>query len=226
MSKIEKNKTFRVEFEPSGTVIHVKSGTTVKEAANMADVNITNICGGTGVCGKCRVIVTDGVVDMKPNTFIDEDQFGKGHVLACLSKILSDVRIEIPGESCVLETPKLDESSSSGVESYPRIECSFPLNPLCRKESLALPLPSLEDNLSDLDRIKRELERIGCYPALNAEFHTILPLAGIIRENGFKTTVTLSYKDNAFEMARFEGGDRKEINYGMAVDIGTTTIFA
>jgi uncharacterized 2Fe-2S/4Fe-4S cluster protein (DUF4445 family) len=226
MTETGKNKSLRVTFEPSGTVISVTPGTTVKDAANMAGVNITNVCGGTGVCGKCEVIVTGGTVDMQPNTFIDDAGFAQGRALACLSKILTDVSIEIPGESCLDETPKLDEDSAAGTETYAKVECSYPYNPLCRKELLTLPPPSIEDNLSDLDRVKRELEKVGGYPALNAEFHTIHPLAGIIRDNGFETTVTLSYKDNAFEMVRFEGGDTAGINYGMAVDIGTTTIFA
>ncbi|MFC1490741.1 ASKHA domain-containing protein [Candidatus Latescibacterota bacterium] len=219
-------KSLRVKFKPSGTVISVNSGTTVKEAANMAGVNITNICGGTGVCGKCEVIISEGIVLMKPNEFINDEQFAQGRALACLSEILSDVIVEIPGESCVEETPKLDEDTAAGTESYSNVECSYPHNPLCRKESLTLPAPSLEDNLSDLDRIKRELGKDGGYPALNTEFKTIRPLAGILRDNDFKTTVTLSYKDNAFEMVRFEGVENSGINYGMAVDIGTTTIFA
>ncbi len=225
MPKTE-NTSLRVEFQPSGKIVTVATGTTVKDAANMAGVNIVNVCGGKGICGKCEVLVKGGLVVMKPNQFIDDEAFAKGRALACQSEILSDIVIVVPGESCSMETPKLGEDVASCPDSYSKIESSYPFNPLCRKVALELPPPDLGDNLSDLDRVRRELGKNSAYPALNTYHQAIRPLPGILRASGFTTTVTMSYKDNAFEMAWFERGDTSGINYGMAVDIGTTTIFA
>ena len=51
----------KVRFEPFGVTTEVEAGKTLLEAAIAAGVEIESICGGLGVCGKCRVIVSGGV---------------------------------------------------------------------------------------------------------------------------------------------------------------------
>ena len=226
MAKSHNDSFFSVEFEPSGSVVNVKPGTTIMEAANRAGIYINNICGGEGLCGKCAVIVLNGRVNMKSNTFLEKEQLEKGYVMACLTEVLSNLKVEIPEESRLEEKPKFQEDHADSLDTHDRLKSSYPHNPLCRKESLELPTPSLKDNLSDLDRIKRELKHIGRFPVMNIELKNIRSLSGILRNSDFKVTVTLSFKDSAFEMSRFEAGDTSGINYGIAVDVGTTTIMA
>jgi len=225
MEDMEK-KFFRVEFEPSGKVVNVKPGSTIMEAANRAGIYINSICGGKGLCGKCVVIVLDGRVNMKSNTFLEKEQLEKGYVMACLTEVLSDLKVEIPEESRLEEKPKFKKEQAGTLDIHGRLKSSYPHNPLCRKESLELPTPSIMDNLSDLDRIKHELEQTGRFHAISVELKNIRSLPGILRDSDFKVTVTLSLKENAFEMSRFEAGDTSDINYGIAVDVGTTTIMA
>ena len=55
--------TYTIHFLPAGRSVEVADGATISEAAQQADVFITNLCGGEGVCGKCRVQVTKGRAD-------------------------------------------------------------------------------------------------------------------------------------------------------------------
>ncbi|OQY45473.1 MAG: hypothetical protein B6240_08705 [Desulfobacteraceae bacterium 4572_87] len=74
-----------IRFLPADQSIQVADGTSIAAAAQQADVFITNLCGGEGVCGKCRVQVTKGRADAEEHAkgFFSQDQIMKGYVLAC-----------------------------------------------------------------------------------------------------------------------------------------------
>jgi uncharacterized 2Fe-2S/4Fe-4S cluster protein (DUF4445 family) len=55
-------ETYRITFMPDEKSVEVEAGTTIMEAAEKADIHINSLCGGEGVCGRCRVKVTDGKI--------------------------------------------------------------------------------------------------------------------------------------------------------------------
>ena len=225
-SRKNKEKLFRVEFEDTDHVGIVKSGSTIMKAARKAGVYINTICGGEGLCGKCRVTVREGRVSMKPNSFLNSDEIQEGYVIACLTKVLSNIRVKIPEESSLDKKPVFDEDRSSGLSIYRDIKKHYSLSPLCRKGYLELQRPSIHDHLSDLDRVKSEFDRTIRLPIMRVDFENIRLLPDILRRSDFKLTVTYAYKEGAFEMIQFEGGDTSGNNYGIAVDVGTTTVMA
>ena len=87
MENTEK-KLYHVKFMPDGQVGVIPSGSTLMDAAQNTGVYITSICGGKAQCGKCRVVVREGRVNMKPNSFIDKKEIKKGYVIACLTEVL------------------------------------------------------------------------------------------------------------------------------------------
>ncbi|HUT86687.1 MAG TPA: 2Fe-2S iron-sulfur cluster-binding protein, partial [Candidatus Heimdallarchaeota archaeon] len=77
----------RVTFLPSEESIEVESGTTLLDAAKQAGVFVASICGGDGICGKCRLVVQSGEVDASPTTLLSRQEIQAGYVLACQTKV-------------------------------------------------------------------------------------------------------------------------------------------
>ena len=78
-------KKFTVNFIPYNRSIEVEEGTTIAEAASLAEVFINNLCGGEGVCGQCRVQITNGEAEAETQAkaFFSKEELEKGYVLSC-----------------------------------------------------------------------------------------------------------------------------------------------
>ena len=74
---------YTVTFTPEGMSVEVDAGVTILDAANKAGVYVNSLCGGEGVCGKCRVIVREGEVQGESTEFLTRDEIRHGYVLAC-----------------------------------------------------------------------------------------------------------------------------------------------
>jgi len=219
--------TCRVRFLPDDVEVQVERGETILRAAELAGVYVNSICGGEGLCGKCRVIVREGEVRSRPTALLSREEIRRGYCLACLTEVLSDLVVEVPVESRLEGRPVLvgEEAVRFGRIS-PKL-VPYRHDPLSKKVFLELPPPSLEDNLSDLDRIYRELVKKGySYPVMQTGLFNLKRLAGLLREGDWKVTVTLGRRGGTVELVQFEPGDTSKDNYGVAVDIGTTTIAA
>ena len=217
----------RVRFLPDDVEVEVERGETILRAAERAGVYVNSICGGEGLCGKCRVIVKEGDVRSRPTALLSREEIRKGYCLACLTEVLSDLIVEVPVESRLEGRPVLvgEEAVRFGRIS-PKL-VPYKHDPLSKKVFLELPPPSLEDNLSDLDRIYRGLAGKGySYPVMQTGLFNLKRLARLLRESDWKVTVTLGRRGGTVELVQFEPGDTSRDNYGVAVDIGTTTIAA
>ena len=133
----------RVAFEPDGKTEYVLDGTTIYEATGKAGIIIKSECGGMGVCGSCVVNIIKGEYEQKGSErFLSEKQIGRGTVLACRTKIKSDMIVEIPISSRLYEQKILTEG----------LEKELKLSPNIRKLFIKVDTPTLEDQRSDLDR--------------------------------------------------------------------------
>ena len=210
-----------IRFLPADRSVHVADGTTIAEAAQQADVFITNLCGGEGVCGKCRVQVTKGRAHAEEHAkgFFSQDQIMKGYVLACQTRIHDDLEIIIPAES------RLDASKiMTGGESQATAELE--LNPLVKKFYLALAAPTMEDNVPDVERIARELRKELGWHTFDIPLDCLQDLSTKLRENDWKVTVTVARHGENYRILRIEPFDTAQSHYGLAVDVGTTTVVA
>jgi len=202
-------KRCRVTFEPEGKTVYVTAGTSIFEAAGEAGIIINSPCGGAGVCGNCRVAVIRGDFEQKGSErFITDKDLRKGMVLACRTKINSDMVIEIPLTSRLFEQKILTEG----------IEFQLKLSPNVRKVFIHVDEPSLEDQRSDLDRVWDALGLGNPGPKVAVDVLRRLPSK--LRKADYTTTVVL----NENEIIGIETGDKSERNYGVAFDIGTTTV--
>jgi len=112
-----------VLFMPDQQLATVEDGETLLTAAQRADVYINSICGGEGLCGKCRLILKRGQVESQPTALLTREEIQKGYVLVCQTRVHPDVVAEVPPESRLEGRPQLvKEEANCFVGVAPRRE--------------------------------------------------------------------------------------------------------
>ncbi len=225
----------KVTFLPDGKEVEAEAGITLMQAAEKAGVYINSLCGGKGVCGKCRVQVINGKVlaDKHSIGFLSKEELNEGFVLACQTKVTSDMEVVIPPESRLEEEQIMTQGA---VVNYSQPEKVFvaklpsdPLSlfePLVQKIYLELKEPSGEDNIADIDRIMRELKRRTEYQSFEISLPCLQGLAKKLRDNSWKVTATIARHGDLWRILQIEPGETSDQNYGLALDVGTTTVVA
>jgi len=215
---------FTVNFKGLSKTIKAPKGSDLLAAAIRAGLILNTACGGEGLCGKCRVIVKKGNIRDERSKFINDRDRKKGFVLACQTLIEGDLEVEVPKESLEVHEKIKHESEEFTKGIILKREDGFKFSPFVRKFYVELPPPTLDDNVSDLERIGRELKGSLDKVMLSAKLANVKHLSEVIRESDFKITVVVGYRDGELEMLTVEPGDTTKANYGFAFDIGTTTV--
>jgi len=235
---MKEKDTYTVSFfQPHPVKIEVHKGRDLLSAAVAAGVYINSSCGGDGVCGRCKVIIKKGEIKTEPSGRISMQEREKGYVLACQTTVHSDVKVEVPAESR-LDLDKISEqdakllrlkgmySQAVDVDKGKGVieEDLFTHSPLATKLYLKLPPPSLTDTVSDLERLYREIRKTRGIPIMQTGLTNIKRLGRLLRESDWEVTVLLGKRNGTVEIVSVEPGDTSERNYGIALDIGTTTV--
>lgn len=220
-----KNRKHLVIFQPSGRRGYIDEGKTIKEASVVLGVDIEGVCGERGICGKCKVRVEEGFFEkygiesskdhLSPmlqaeRKFFNLRQEQEGYRQACQARILGDVVVFVPEESRM----------GKQVIRKPAREIAIELNPAVRKYYVELAKATLDDTLGDQERLQAELSRKFGLPNLTFDYQVLLSLQEVVREGDWKVTVSV-WMDK--EVIKVEPG-RVEKGYGLAVDVGTTTL--
>jgi uncharacterized 2Fe-2S/4Fe-4S cluster protein (DUF4445 family) len=214
-----------ITFRPSGKSIDVPSNTELLDAARQAGVEIDAPCGGKGTCGKCRVRILAGHVDSSSSLgVLSADAVAAGHVLACRTRLGTEpLTVEVP-ETSGREGMRIaggDETALVRGELLPR---KWEYEPMAMKWLVRVPLPQLGDGLSDLDRLTRSIQHDwGPQPVL-PPLSVLRVLAHALRAEQGLVTITLIRSSDEIHLIRVEPGDQTVRHYGIAVDVGTTTI--
>jgi uncharacterized 2Fe-2S/4Fe-4S cluster protein (DUF4445 family) len=236
----------KVMFMPDQKEAEVDEGNTLFEAAEKAGVYINSLCGGEGVCGKCRVQVTKGNLKADENSiaFFTKDEIKKGYVLACQSIVSDNLEIVVPPESRLEEEQMMAESRLEGQKKWQEttpIAYSQPdwvavakrayepaslFEPLVTKVYLELPQPTSEDNTPDTGRIAMGLKKKLRYRSYEFPSGCLRDLSMKLRHSGWKVTVTVARHDEIGEISQIEEGNTADRDYGVAIDVGTTTVVA
>jgi uncharacterized 2Fe-2S/4Fe-4S cluster protein (DUF4445 family) len=226
---------YRITFLPDEKSVEVDAGTTLMEAAEKADIHINSLCGGEGVCGRCRVKLINGKAraDKHSISLLSKEEIMEGYVLACQTRVDSDMEVIIPAESRIEETQILlegapvdySEPENIHVHRVPADPLSL-FEPLVQKVFLKLKEPSPEDNISDMDRVIRELRKRTDHRSFEIALRCLQGLASKLRENRWEVTATIAKHGDIWRIQQIEPGDTTDRNYGLAIDVGTTTIVA
>jgi len=225
---MEKKKV-RITFQPSGKTVKVDKDTTLLEAGAQAGVYISSICGGDGICGKCRLIIKEGNIKANPTTLLSREEIQKGYVLACQTTAEGDLEVEVPAESrAEREKILVDKDAQRFRALYPqaREKVFFKYEPLVQKLYLELPKPTLQDNLADHLRLYREIRRKRKIPIMQSGLKVLRILPKMLQESKGKMTATIGMRGETTEVIQIEEGDTTEESYGLAVDVGTCTVVA
>jgi len=223
-----KKDKVKVTFLPEGEVVWIEKGATLLDAARKGGIYVNSICGGDGICGKCKVIVREGEVITRPTTLLKREEIKKGYVLACQAKVTQDVVVEVPPESRVEGKILIDKDAQRFRALYAPLkeQVFFRHYPLVQKLYLELPPPSLQDNICDHLRLYRGIRRKIEVPIMQTGLKVIRSLPYIVREYNWKVTATLGIRGGTVEVIQVEGGDTSDRNFAIAVDVGTSTVVA
>ena len=224
---------YTVTFLPDNKQVEVDSNSTLLAAAAGAGIIINSLCGGDGLCGECRlqVISGKGMADKNAIAFFSKDEIEHGFVLACRTKIEDNLVLLIPPKSRLEQEKILLEGTAIAYGDPEKLvlhrssrQPAFSFDPLVKKVYLELPVPTLEDNISDIDRITRELQKISSYEKYEISLPCLQNLTEKLRAHRWKVTVTFARHNSIGRILQIEGGDTSGKHYGLAVDVGTTTV--
>ncbi len=205
---VEHHEPVKVTFEPEGRAVSVLPGTALIEAAVRAGIVIETPCGGAGSCGKCRVEISRGAppAGEADRRHLSSDEIARGVRLACQTRVTGEMFVSVPVAARLFEHRILTNGQGRDV----------PLHPTVSKRHLTLTPPGLEDQRADEDRLLAALEEKKVHPGLEV----LREMPRILREKQFDVTVAVAEG----RVVALEAGDTTARNYGMAFDIGTTTV--
>lgn len=208
-----------VSFAPMELEVSVSDGTTVLDAGESVGADIEALCGGNGVCGTCMVRVEEGAEHLSPITdeerdVLDEKQLEKGYRLSCRTRVHGDLAVHVPPAS----------RSQGAIVMTEGRELEFGLDPAVQLYQLSFPAPTLEDHTADRERLLGALAENYDIDVDEADYLTLTDLPKALRQedpNGrFRCTGIV---DGERELLDVIPG-RSDVAYGLAVDIGTTTL--
>lgn len=198
-------------FQPDNKKCEIEREENLLSGAEKAGVLIDGSCGGAGICGKCKIRVISGTVSPlteKEKEILSEEELKKGYRLACLTYPVDDLVLELPGT----------HKGSSRKKDMAALPEGFEPEPLITKIHRKVKRPSMKDQRSDFDRIEDtfEIHNRKIDRELLGRIHGVLDekrgdVTGVFREN---------------RLIALEAGDTEDFSYGMAFDIGTTTVVA
>ena len=226
--KESKKKKCTVRFEPSGLKIEVPAGTVLLEAAHKVGVYLTSICGGDGYCGKCKIIIDEGEFQSRPTTLLTPDETRENVVLACQTKVLSDMTVTVP-KFHTLETSQIlmDADAHRFSELAAEVRAGvFGFAPLVRKICVEMSPPTVHDNTADHERLYLAIREQIDAPVMQTGFRILQKLSKLLVEANYKVAVTIGQRGGTTEVIEVEVGKRCETNLAVAIDLGTTTVVA
>ncbi len=216
-----------VVFTPSGRRGRFPVGTMVLQAARSLGVDIDSVCGGRGICGRCQVTQAVGEfakhgVRSRPENlsefsaveqeYCSTQPMDEGMRLSCSTQVLGDVVIDVPSASQLHRQVVRKEAEAHDIQ----------LNPVVRLHFVEVQQPDMHDPSGDLRRLEDALEFEWRLTDLKCDVLVLHRLQQALREGDWKVTVAVHGGNQI--IAVWPGF--REHTYGIAIDVGSTTIAA
>ena len=211
----------RVTFLPNNENIEIANGDSLWETILKAGIRPNSICGGKGICGRCKVLLKEGITEptVQETELLSPEEIKKGIRLACQTRLYNNCTVEILPEN---RTGLQDIFPLNRVDNAKDFKSSFWLDANVEKIFLTVDKPSLLDQRSDWGRIKealvRKKEKNLNYLQIPLPLLKKLPV--LLREADFIVTVVICNG----KITALEKGDTADKVFGMAFDLGTTTV--
>ena len=220
--------THRIVFTPSGKRGDFADGTSVLEAARQLGVDVDSVCGGRGICGRCQILVAEGdfakhgiqsaeshltewnAVEARYTS--KRGELGPHRRLGCQAQLCGDVVIDVPPESQVHRQVVRKKAETRAIT----------LEPVVRLYFVEVAEPDIDSPSSDFTRLIEALKTQWNIDAGMPDLAVLRGLQKTLRKGEWKVTVAVRKGHDI--VAIYPG--LIETAYGVAVDIGSTTIAA
>jgi len=216
-----------VVFTPSGKRGRFPLGTPLLQAARSLGVDVDSVCGGRALCGRCQVLVMEGdfpkhgvssqAANLSPlsaaeQSFSRRRPLPAGHRLSCSAQIQGNLVVDVPASSQVHR-----QVVRKAAEARP-----ITLDPLVHLHYVEVREPDMHDPSGDLQRLLEALHREWEFGPLRCDLAVLQSLQAALRKGQWKVTVAVHAGS---QLIGVWPGFHDRI-YGLAVDVGSTTIAA
>ncbi|MFK7754662.1 MAG: ASKHA domain-containing protein [Sedimentitalea sp.] len=217
-----------VIFTPSGKRGHFAKGTPILTAARQLGVDLDSVCGGRGICSKCQItpgygefskhglsVQSDALSDWNS---VEERYKSKrglidGRRLGCQAQVMGDVVIDVPAESQVHKQVVRKRAEARDIT----------LNPSVKLFYVEVEEPDMHDPSGDLERLRAALKTQWHLDDVQIDLSMLTQLQPILRKGSFKVTCAIHFEEKPRIMQVWRGLYEGRI-YGLAIDLGSTTI--
>ncbi len=212
--ELKQMHTVKVHTDEDVREFKVEHGKNVLEFLRENFIEITTPCGGKGICGKCKTKIKGSLSEPteKEKKLLGNAALDMGYRLACYNKVDADMELFVDNFS--------NNSANIfilGIENNIK-----EIDPIVQKIYIEMPEPSITDQRSDVKRIIDSLE-------INAGLNSLKILKMLpetVRKYKYKITPIIVFNEKNKEIIGIEPGNSSNKLYGIAVDVGTTTIAA
>ena len=222
-----------VIFTPSGKRGHFPVGTPVLTAARQLGVDLDSVCGGRGICSKCQITPSYGEFS-KHGVTVAEDALTEwnkveqrykdkrglldGRRLGCQAQVQGDVIIDVPPESQVHRQVVRKRAEARDIT----------MNPSTRLFYVEVEEPDMHKPSGDMERLIEALENQWQLKGVKTDLHILQSLQPALRKGQWKATVAVHLGDESHppKIMHIWPGYYEGTVYGLAVDLGSTTIAA
>jgi uncharacterized 2Fe-2S/4Fe-4S cluster protein (DUF4445 family) len=222
-----KTDPIRVLFTPSGKRGEFARGTNLLAAARQLGVDLDSVCGGRGICGRCKVRIHQGAsatqglesaldhlspLSDPERRYAERRSLDEDQRLSCHAILEGDCIVDVPPESQLHR-----QVIRKAFESH-----TLELDPVLRLHYVEVQPPSLEEPSGDLERLLSALEEEWALSGMGVDPGVLSGLQACLREEEFRVTVAVR---DGREVVGLWSGLREQV-LGVAVDVGSTTIAA
>jgi len=218
-----------VKFDAVAQPVTVPTGTLLSEAARLAGIELGQPCGGQGRCGRCTVQVTSGAVRRRSTLRLSDEDIANGFALACQSVVEGDIAVTIPPQEKI-ERRLTTDRTVADVEVPVGYDPS--LHQSIRRVVLRMEPPDLDDQTDDWSRVQTALRQQAGLTQVSISLSLLRRISDLLRQGDWQVTAIIELIGNPFGqilqerlvgiIPRIVFDD--EPLWGIAVDIGTTTV--
>ncbi|MEE8225434.1 MAG: 2Fe-2S iron-sulfur cluster-binding protein, partial [Kiloniellales bacterium] len=216
-----------IVFTPSGRRGRFALGTPILTAARSLGVDVDSVCGGRGLCGRCQITLSEGEfakhgISSRPDhlTAVNDVETGydakrglkPGRRLSCQALLQGDVVIDVPPDSQVHKQVVRKRAEARAIE----------LDPAIRLHYVEVEEPDMHNPSGDLERLQQALKEQWGMDELQCDLRVLQTLQKALRDGQWKVTVSVH---RGIVLTNAWPGFVDQA-YGLAVDVGSTTVAA
>lgn len=225
--------THTVTFQPGDIVCEgVPHKANLLRVALLEGVHVNASCGGTGTCGKCKVVISSGEYEGGKSSKLSDEDFKADLRLACRVRVLGDLEVTVPEESRMGDAVALTHERRPGpgrvlsAQDLEHLVEGWEIDPVVKKFAVKLEPPDAANNINDLDRLRLGMKAQHGIEAVSVDFNVIRDLPAVLRMEDWQATATVVETSRGPKVIQVVPGDRTGEDYSIVIDVGTTSIYA